>query len=184
LGAGTGTAWLAELIGKEDKTRATAIATSANFLGLGVGALVSGLLAQYTPWPLQLPFIVYLLVLVTVAALAWRTKETIAHAATRLRELPLRPQLSVPSGIRSQFVAPAITGFGAMALVGFYAALEPSIAAENLHQGSHAVAGALFAELAFACAATIVLTQRQAARLDRYGRTRSSAGIFHASLIM
>jgi MFS family permease len=47
LGAGTGTAWLAELIGKEDKNRATAIATSANFLGLGVGALISGLLAQY-----------------------------------------------------------------------------------------------------------------------------------------
>src|SRR6516225_3855354 len=55
LGARTGTAWLAKLIGKEDKTRATAIPTSANFLGLGVGALISGLLAQYTPWPLQLP---------------------------------------------------------------------------------------------------------------------------------
>jgi hypothetical protein len=57
-------------------------------------------------------------------ASARRTKETIAHAATRLRELPLRPQLSVPSGIRARFVAPAITGFGAVALAGFYAALN------------------------------------------------------------
>lgn len=31
IGAGTETAWLAELIGREDKSRATVIATSANF---------------------------------------------------------------------------------------------------------------------------------------------------------
>jgi len=40
IGAGTATAWLAELVGRQDKSRATVIATSANFLGLGVGALM------------------------------------------------------------------------------------------------------------------------------------------------
>ena len=45
IGAGTGTAWLAELIEGEDKSRAATIATSTNFVGLGLGALVSGL------WP-------------------------------------------------------------------------------------------------------------------------------------
>jgi len=76
----------------------------------------------------------------------------------------LRPRLAVPREIRAQFVAPAVTGFGAMALVGFYAALIPSILAEHLHQPSHAVAGGMFFELAFLVAASIVLTQRLASR--------------------
>ena len=49
VGAGTGTAWLAELIDDESKSRATVIATSANFIGLGVAALIAGVLAEYLP---------------------------------------------------------------------------------------------------------------------------------------
>src|SRR5438874_3826972 len=71
IGAGTGTAWLAELIGSEDKTRATVIATTANFTGLGIGALAAGLLAEYVARPLQLPYVLYLLALLVIAALVW-----------------------------------------------------------------------------------------------------------------
>jgi hypothetical protein len=42
---GAGTAWLAELIGHHDKTRATTIATSVNFIGLATSALIAGILA-------------------------------------------------------------------------------------------------------------------------------------------
>src|SRR5690242_8912473 len=42
IGAGTGTAWLAELIAGEDKRRAASFATATNFLGLGCGALIAG----------------------------------------------------------------------------------------------------------------------------------------------
>jgi MFS family permease len=66
VAAGTGTAWLAELVGTKDKTRATAIATSTNFLGIACGALIAGLLAQYTPGPLEAPFVVYLLAILVV----------------------------------------------------------------------------------------------------------------------
>ncbi|TIT41974.1 MAG: MFS transporter, partial [Mesorhizobium sp.] len=69
VGAGTGTAWLAELVATDDKSRAAIIATSTNFLGLGLGALAAGLLAEYAPWPLRLTFVVYLAVLVLVAVL-------------------------------------------------------------------------------------------------------------------
>ncbi|RVB81372.1 MFS transporter, partial [Mesorhizobium sp. M7A.F.Ca.CA.002.04.1.1] len=68
-----------------------------------------------------------------------------------------RPRLSVPEEIRARFVAPAVTGFGAMALVGFYAALAPSILAQQLHETNHAVAGALFFELAIVTAISIVV---------------------------
>ncbi len=164
IGAGTGTAWLAELIAEEDKSRAAIVATSTNFLGLAIGAVVAGLLAQYAPWPLELPFIVYLISLIVVAALIWRTTETVSRPAQTLRGLALRPRLSVPRAIRAQFVAPAVTAFGAMALVGFYAALAPSILAANLHETSHAIAGALFFELAAIVSISILVTQTLTSR--------------------
>jgi MFS family permease len=158
VATGTGTAWLAELIGQKDKTRATAIATSTNFIGLGTSAFVAGIIAQYTAWPLSLPFIVYLIALVVVTALIWRTQETVERTRG-LSEVSLRPAISVPAAIRAQFVAPAVTGFGAMALVGFYAAISPSMLVQDLHQSSHAVAGATFFELAVIVAVTIIATQ-------------------------
>lgn len=160
VGAGTGTAWLAELIAAEDKSRAALIATSTNFLGLGVGALASGLLADYAPLPLRLTFIVYLVALVLVALLIGRTRETAGPAP-----LSLKPRFAIPEKIRAPFVAPALSGFGAMALVGFYAALAPSILAQQLHETSHAVAGAVFFELAIVASATILLTARLSSRV-------------------
>ncbi|UCI34077.1 MFS transporter [Mesorhizobium sp. B4-1-4] len=159
IGAGSGTAWIAELLSRADRSRASVIATSTNFLGLGFGALVSGLLAQYEPWPLRLVFVTYLLALAVVTILVWRTRETVAKPGS-LRRISIRPQFSVPQEIRARFVAPAVTGFGAMALVGFYAAVAPSILAQQLHEANHAVAGALFFELAIVAAASIVVLMR------------------------
>jgi MFS family permease len=159
IGVGTGTAWLAELIEGKDKARATAIATGTNFLGLAIGALESGLLAEYAPAPLELPFVVYVVALLIAAVLVARTRETVEDTAGSVWDMP-RPRLSVPSAIRAQFVAPAVAGFGTMALVGFFAALSPSILQQNLHETNHAVAGGLFCALALIVAASIVLLQR------------------------
>lgn len=164
VGAGTGTAWLAELIDSEDKSRAATIATSTNFVGLGLGALVSGVLAEYAPWPLRLTFALYLALLALVTLLIWRTRETVLRPGP-LSDVSMRPRLSVPADIRAAFVAPAVTGFGAMALVGFYAALAPSILAQQLHVTNHAEAGALFFELSMVAAATILLTVRLSSRI-------------------
>jgi MFS family permease len=163
VGVGTGTAWLAELIADGNKARATMIATSTNFLGLALGALAAGLLAEYAPAPLELPFVVYIVALVVSAVLIARTHEPIADPAGSVWQMP-RPKLSVPRAIRAQFVAPAVTGFGAMALVGFFAALSPSILQQTLHEGSHAVAGAVFFALAFIVAVSIVLMQHVSSR--------------------
>jgi sugar phosphate permease len=162
IASGTGNAWLAELVDKEDRTRATIIGTSTNFLGLGLAALLSGLLAQYAAWPLQLPFIVYLVLLGATAALVWFTPETVRHPDSS--GLEIRPKLSLPQEIRGQFVAPAITGFGLMALVGFYAALMPAILSHDLHVKNHSAAGALLFELATLVAVVIITTRTLASR--------------------
>jgi MFS family permease len=164
IGAGTGTAWLAELIAGDDKRGASSIATATNFLGLGVGALAAGLLAEYGPSPLHLIFIVYIAALALIVPAIACTRETVTSAQGR-RSWP-RPRLSVPAAIWPQFVAPAVSGFASMALTGFYAALAPSILAENLHEPSHAVAGLLFFELAIVVSATILFTRDVASRIS------------------
>jgi len=163
IGVGTGTAWLAELIASDDKGTASTIATASNFVGLGLGALEAGLVADGTPWPLELPFVIYLAALVATALLVVLTQETVAHPKGLLTAWP-RPRLSVPRALRTRFVAPAVTGYGAMALVGFFAALTPSILVADLNETSHAVAGLVFCELAFVVAASIVLTRAMPSR--------------------
>ena len=101
IASGTGNAWLAELVGGSDKTRAAMIGTSSNFLGLGVAALLSGLLAQYAPWPLHLSFIVYLAILGVVAGLVWFTHETVQHRDARGIDSPgTLPAAGHPRAIR------------------------------------------------------------------------------------
>jgi MFS family permease len=187
VGAGTGTAWLAELIAAEDKSRAAIIATSANFIGLGIGPLASGLLAEYGPWPMQLSFVVYLAALLVIGTFVWSTRETVSQPVRGLRTISVRPRLSVPQEIRTQFLAPALAGFGAMALVGFYAALMPSLLAKELHETNHAVAGLLFFALAFVAAAVILATQSlpsRAAMLWALGLTIPSVGLVLAAQIL
>jgi predicted MFS family arabinose efflux permease len=164
VGAGTGTAWLSDLIDDESKSRATVIATSANFIGLGVAALIAGAMAEYLPWPLHLPYIVYLIVLVAVTGLVFMVPETVARSQPSIRDLSVRPRVSVPAEIRAQFVAPAVTGFGSLALVGFYAALAPSLLANELHITNHAIAGAIFLELAVVVSGTILATRSLSSR--------------------
>ncbi len=160
LTAGTATAWIAELDAGQDKSRASLIATSSNFFGLAIGSLLAGMLAQYAPRPLHLPFLVYLALLLGLTLPVARTQETVVWRDRGLGDLSLRPRLGVPPEIRRAFIAPAVTVFGAMALVGFYAALIPSILAESLGQTSHAVAGIVVCELALVVALTIILTRR------------------------
>jgi predicted MFS family arabinose efflux permease len=163
IATGTGTAWLTELIGGQDKARATSLATSSNFLGIALAPLVAGLLADFAPWPVELPFAAYLAVVAVTAILVLRTRETVA-APKPLRGVSLWPRLGVPCEIRAAFVAPGLAGAAAMALIGFYAALAPSLLAESLHLKSHTLAGAVVCELGLMVAGAILLTRDVASR--------------------
>lgn len=163
MASGAGTAWLTELVGGRDKARASTIATGSNFLGIALAPLASGLLADVAPAPLHLSFVVYLAVVAAATALVWFTRETVA-APKPVAEMSVRPRVGVPRDIRLPFVAPALAGAGAMALIGFFAGLAPSILAENLHIESHAVAGAVVCELGLMVSGAIVLTRNVASR--------------------
>jgi MFS family permease len=159
LASGTGAAWLAELTAAQDKSRATRMAAEANFAGLAVGPLLAGLLAQYAPWPLHLPFLVYLCAAAIVAVLVQHSPETVRDPARSMREVSLRPRIGIPRGSRTPFIAPAVTAFATFAFIGFYAALIPGILTEALHQTSKALAGGVVFELFLVSTITVAMTR-------------------------
>ncbi len=160
LASGAGAAWIAELDARHDRSHAALLVTGANFAGLAFGPLVSGFLVQYAPWPLRLPYAILLAVLVLVAVFVWATQETVTAPVRRFSDVRLQPRLGIPRAILVQFVAPAITVFGTMALIGFYAALLPSVLAERVHQTNHAVGGTVVSWLFAVAVASVILGRR------------------------
>jgi len=160
IASGTGTAWLAELYGASQRRRATVMATVANMIGIAIGPLIGGLLAQYSSRPLVLPFVAYvaLLAATALAILLW-PPETVSRAVA-LRDVDLRPRVGVPPEIRARFVAPAVTAFACFALTGFYYALIPSLLRETLGIGNLAVAGAVVFELVATVIVVLLLARR------------------------
>lgn len=161
LGAGAATAWLTESTPRARRPHAAILMTSCNLVGLAAGPALTGMLVQYAPAPLHLTFWVYLALLAATALPASLARETVGP---RRAPIVLKPRLGVPPQIRLAFIAPALTAFAAMAVVGFYAALGPTLMRRDLHIDNRALGGLAVAELFVVGAAAIVATRRLSAR--------------------
>ena len=162
LTTSTATAYLAELhLGArpgEPGRRAQIIATTANLGGIGVGPLVAGILAQYAPDPLVLPYLVFGIAIAVMAVLVAIAPETTLKPEFAVRYRPQR--IAVPTGSRGVFFAATGAGLAAFALFGVFSSLAPSFLAGTMHVPSHAVAGAVaFAAFASGALAQIVLAR-------------------------
>ena len=157
LAAGAATAWIADLYDDRGSGAAARLAAAANFFGSAAGPLLGGLCAQFAPAPLRLCFFIYLLILAAIAGAILSAPETVKNPKN-LGDVSLRPRLGVPRGIRWQFVSPAVGGFATFSLIGFYAALIPSLLAESLHVAAPIVSGAIVCEVFGTAAVTILLT--------------------------
>jgi MFS family permease len=163
LTTATATAYLAELhlgatAGNHDGHRSQVVATAANLGGIGIGPLVAGLLAQYAPQPLRLPYYAFGALLLALAVLTMLSPET----APRREPAPTwRPQrIAVPPKMLPTFVAATSAGVAAFAVYGVFNSLAPTFLAETLHEASHAVAGAV-AFAAFASGAVAQVAVRR-----------------------
>lgn len=103
-----GTAWVTELsraastAGPGAGARRASIALTA---GLGAGPGVAGVLAQWGPWPLVLPYLLQIVLAVPVlVVVATRSVETRAVADRVDGSLPLRRRLRVPAAGHRRFV--------------------------------------------------------------------------------
>jgi MFS family permease len=174
LTTATATAYLAELhlgvSGRErgSSRRAQVVATAANLGGIGVGPLISGFLAQYAPQPLRLPYILFAVLLFVLAVLVAVSPETAGRPVPAPRYRPQR--IAVPGHARRMFFAATAAGMASFAVYGVFNSLAPSFLAGTMHQGSHAVAGAVaFAAFAAGALAQIVTSRAGLRRTLRVG---------------
>jgi MFS family permease len=158
------------------RSRADVVATAANLGGIGLGPLVAGLLAQYAPDPLHLPFyVVEVLMLVGVLAISL-APETVDRPEPRPAYRPQR--VSVPPAARPAYLAAGGAGAVAFAMIGLFTSLAPSFLAGTLHDASHALAGVV-AFLVFGASALsqILLARSPLRRQFRLGFAALAIGI-------
>ncbi|KUO05691.1 MFS transporter [Streptomyces caeruleatus] len=143
---GAATAYVMELAPAGGASRATLVATAANMGGLGCGPLLAGVLAQYAPWPLYLPFAVHLALVAGAVAVTLWLPETVRERGSLRTVRPQRPGL--PPQVRAVFGPAAIASFVGFALFGVFTSVSPAFLAESLNERNHAVSGLVVA-LAF-----------------------------------
>lgn len=151
LFTGAATAYVMELAPHGGASRATFVATAANMGGLGCGPLLAGVLAQYAPWPLYLPFAVHLTLLAACAAIMLWLRETVRERRPLSAVRPRRPGL--PPQVRSVFGPAAIASFVGFALFGVFTSVSPAFLSESLDVSNHAVSGLVVALAFFASTA-------------------------------
>ena len=119
--------------------RAGIVATIANVGGLGLGALIAGLLARYEPDALTLPFIVLLTGLLAAVVLVALAPEGHPAVDPRPRYRPQR--LAAPAGGRRPFIAATTGAFAAFAVGGLFAGLTGTFLTTLVHHSSPALIG-------------------------------------------
>ncbi|MFD6315111.1 MFS transporter [Streptomyces sp. JHA19] len=139
--SGAATAAVTELARPDERARAAFAATAANMGGLGCGPLLAGILAEYAPHPLRLPFLVHIGMLAVAIVLVAALPESVHRPVPRP---PLRPEgMVVPPQTRSVFVPAGLASFAGFSVLGLFTAVAPSFAAQYLGVDNLAVAGAI-----------------------------------------
>jgi MFS family permease len=169
MASAAASAWIVDLTRHSKEQRGAAFTTGAIFFGLAIAALLGGILAEYAPAPLHLPFVVYLAMLALLAFFVARTKDTVKDRAESVSDVSLKPRIGVPREIRGRFVSPAVTAFAVFAVTAFYAALAPSLLRRDMDVTNLAVGGALVCELFLTAAITALATDAMKARVAMLG---------------
>ena len=160
LTTGTATAYLAELHlgggGAPAGLRPQVVATAANLGGIGIGPLGAGLLAQFVPSPLVIPYVIFGGALVVLALLIAFAPETASRPDPRPAWRPQR--VAIPASARGTFFAATGAAAAAFAVFGVFNSLVPGFLAGTMHETSYAVAGAVaFSAFAAGAVAQIAL---------------------------
>jgi MFS family permease len=152
LFTGTATAAIIEAAPESWRSRAAAVATVANIGGLGLGPLLAGVLVQYAPAPLELSFVMHIVLILLAAGAVFFAAET----SERNGSIGFQ-RLSVPPQTRAVFATAATAAFAGFAVTGLFTAVAPAFIAEVIGIGNHAVAGLIVSSVFAASAVAQIL---------------------------
>jgi MFS family permease len=147
LGAGLASSSITSYIVDAAPARPAWLASVASsqtvMLGLAVGAIASGALVQFGPWPRELIFLVVIALLLASVALIVVSPETVTRMPGAWRSL--RPRVYVPARVRSLLPVAAAVFLATWATGTFYQASVPALVEDQLHTRSPLVLGLVFA---------------------------------------
>jgi len=138
----TATAYIADLDAGPDGSvtrRSGIVATVANIGGLALGPLIAGVLAQYVPAGLTLPYVLLLAALVVAVVAVAVSPE--GHQPIHPRPSYRPQQLRAPAQARGPFIAATTGAFLIFAVGGLFAGLAGAFLAGPLNHPSAALTG-------------------------------------------
>lgn len=150
---GTATAALADFAGEDRQLRASVVAAVANIGGLGLGPLLSGLLARHAGRPLQTSYLVHAVVVVLAAVAILAIPEPVRADGPRRLQFQ---RLGVPAVARAAFLQAGTAGFAGFALLGLFTALSPSVLGLLGHSNTALTGVVVFAVFAASAVGQVV----------------------------
>jgi len=169
LATGMATSALSAGMQDIDRERGALLNSVAPLLGMGVGALGAGALAQFAPSPMQLVYDALLAVLAAQAMAAFFLPETIARRPGALASM--KPRLAVPVRARATLWQVLPVNTAQWALGGFYASLGPSLARIVTGLHSPLLGGGVVAALVLSGALAVLAVRTRDARAVLAGGT-------------
>jgi len=142
---GMATAVLSATLLDTDRQHGPLINSIAPLLGMALGGLGCGLLAEFAPAPLHLTYWLLLILFALQALYIWRLPESVSRQPGAWASL--RPTLHVPAQARPTLWRVLPLNTATWALGGFYASLAPSLVRTATGSTSNLIAGSTVAAL-------------------------------------
>ena len=149
MGVGAGlassslTAYIVDTAPARPRWLASVASSQGPMLGLAIGAIGSGALVQFGPWPRDLIYLAVATLLLVSAALIALSPESVPRKPGAWRSL--RPQVRVPARARPLVPVAAAVFVATWATGAFYQAFVPALVEDQLHTHSPLVLGLVFA---------------------------------------
>lgn len=173
---GMATAVLSAALLDTDRQQGPLVNSVAPLLGMAMGAMGCGLLAEFAPLPLQLTYWVLLALFAMQALYVWRLPESVSRQPGALASL--RPTLHVPTQARRALWRVLPIDIAVWALGGFYASLAPSLVRTATGSTSNLIGGATVAALTVTGALMIyTLRNRPADKVLQLGASLLPVGV-------